>query len=352
MPVDLMSRLQPRLASILLALCAVAPAHASHWMLVGAEGDHAPDRRLTFAEFNNLVTRLDMPLDQAASAGADALLAAKVWRVRVVQVLEAREAPDTISYDIDVHCGRKQTRIAEAIAFARDATTTTTTPNQWADVGGGWPARVHLIACERPKLEKAVAAAKKGNVKPLTDLGMVYVGEHVFGTQLSDVTWTHFWKDGVRPAYTTHRTPEEVEQRRREGLALAEQTAVRAQGVEKEAVFMLEVGANFERKSHDHQSELAGMEGWTEQRVIDAWGAPQSSAQGGETRSLVYEYVKPRYDVVDTTVDLMSAGGGKVGELRQSHVQTSMQPCKRMLSFRQGGSTPGWRLYDYRYDCP
>jgi hypothetical protein len=58
------------------------------------------------------------------------------------------------------------------------------------------------------------------------------------------------------------------------------------------------------------------------------------------------------YDVVTDRVGLMMGRQGPVGELLQSRVETSLQDCKRMLSLRQGGSKPGWRLYDYRYDCP
>lgn len=341
-----------RLLLVLLLLPFAIPADARHWLVVGAEGDGPPHRSLYYAEFESPRTRFEMPLDQAATAGADALLNGKLQQLWVVQVQESGNT-DFTWYTVDVHCARRELRIAEVIAFELDGRQHTVTPNQWVKIGNaGWPSRVHLIACDPARLNVALRKAKDGNLRPLNDLGMAYAGEYVLYSQLADLAWEQFWKDGKRPPRSSHLTAGQSAKLRDDTLALAAATEQKLKDTEKETRFILEVSDNFDRKSDSHQREFAGMEGWTEEQIIDAWGAPASAAQGGQTRSLVYTYQKERYDVVTDRVGLLMGRQGPVGELTESRVETSLQDCKRMLSLRQGGSKPGWRLYDYRYDCP
>lgn len=346
-----MSMLIMRLVSLPLLAFACTQAHAAHWMIVGAEGETPPDRSVIYSQFRGLMTRLDMPLESAASAGAQALLDAKLVKVTVEQIFENPSAPLAILYEVHIHCSRKEMIIVDATLFKRNSTQEYSAPNARTKIGGGWPSRVHTIACEPEKLEKAIGAGAKGNMRPLADLGLTYAGELPLLTDMVTYSYSTFWKETPEPPITTTLTAAQLEAKKKEMLAYTEKMAEEMKNAEKEIHFMQAIHENFDRKSDDQMIAFAGMHGWTEERVIDAWGAPERSADGGETRSLIYNYVKPTYNVVQSTVDVMGSRG-KVGELTQSHVQENFRECRRNLIFRKGGNVPGWRLFDFNYDCP
>lgn len=346
-----LSRLLSRSLPGLLLVATAFHAQAAHWMIVGAEGDRAPNRSVFYSQFRGLMTRLDMPLDAAGSAGAQALLDARMTKVRVQQVFENPSAPLAIMYEVNIHCARREMLIVEAMLFTRNSTQETSYPNERVRIGGGWPSRVHAIACETDKVERALQSAAKGNMRGLDDLGLAYAGELPLLTDMVTYSYSHFWKETPEPEITTGLTAAQLEAKKRETLAFTEEMAETMKNAEQEALFMQAIHENFDRKSDDQRNAFAGMHGWTEAQVIDAWGAPENAATGGATRSLVYGYTKPVYDVVQSTVDVMGVRG-KIGEMTQSHVQESFRNCRRNLVFRQGGKIAGWRLYDFSYDCP
>jgi hypothetical protein len=336
---------------LLMLTMTCSAAYAANWMIVGAEGDKAPDRSIIYSQFRGLMTRLDMPLETAGGAGAQALLDARMTKVLVQQIFENPKAPLAMMYEVHIHCARREMLIVDAILFTRNSTQEHSQPNERVKIGGGWPSRVHAIACETERLNKALQAGAKGNMRPLADMGLTYAGELPLMTDMVTYSYATFWKETPEPPITTSLTDAQLEAKKKETLAYTEEMAEKIKDTEKEIHFMNEIYANFERKSDDQAMAFAGMHGWTEDRVIDKWGAPMSAATGGQTRSLVYGYTKPTYDVVQSTVDVMGTRG-KVGEMSQSHVQESFRNCKRNLVFRQGGNVKGWRLYDFSYDCP
>ncbi|MHC9085956.1 hypothetical protein ACYX7E_13125 [Luteimonas sp. RIT-PG2_3] len=336
--------------SLLLALSA-SHAHAEQWLLVGIEGEQAPDRSVVYSRFRGLMTPLDMPLEAATSAGPQALFDAKMTKVMVQQVFENPSAPLAIIYEVHIHCGRREIKIVEATLFTRNSTQETSSPNVTTRIGVGWPSRVHAIACEPDKLDSALNAAAKGNTRLLADMGMVHVGELPLLTDMVTYSYANFWKETPEPPITTSLTAAELNARKQEALAFTEQMAETMKNVEKEAEFMQAIHDNFDRKSDEQKHAFAGMQGWTEDRVIGAWGAPEQAATSGETRSLVFGYTRPTYEVVQSSVDVIGARG-KVGEMTQSHVHESFRNCRRHLVFRKGGKVAGWRLYDFGYDCP
>ena len=100
---------------------------------------------------------------------------------------------------LDAARARRLDESAEIIVFELDGRHHTVTPNQWVKIGNaGWPSRVHLIACDPARLNAALRKAKDGNMRPLNDLGMAYAGEYVLYSQLADLAWEQFWKDGKR----------------------------------------------------------------------------------------------------------------------------------------------------------
>lgn len=181
--------------------------------------------------------------------------------------------------------------------------------------------------------------------------GDIRVGKKQGHTELSDLTWATFWKDGTRPEYTTRLTREELEKKRQQTLAMladagkkvSQQTAKVRQDIEnadKEDAFMTQVSKAFKSKPAAQQQIFFGMEGWTEKEVVDFWGVPLSVRELSGTRQLDY------YSQDDTRLNVALVNGhgqvvstGQTGELHE---------CEMSLILREGGGKSGYRLVDYR----
>lgn len=338
-----------------LACCLLgASAQAGHWVLVGAEGK-PPRRSHYYAAFDRVETRTPLEAIETSVTSKNVskhLDAARLKRVPVVRVLEGAKDPDTIVYTLEFKCKERLVSINEAIVFNRDATTKTMSKPEFIPIPKTWLNGAALVACDDQKVFAAAqAAGKEQRQDPLADLGLVYVGDFVLPTQLADITWNTFWKDGTRPEYTTTLSAEEVERRRQEMLAqlettqkmLGEKAAQVQQSIEnddKERAFIDQVNQTFKTKNNQQQQLFFGMEGWTEQELVEFWGVPASARELSGMRQLDYssqDDTRQSYAVVARNGHVV--GTGETGELRQ---------CEMSLFLREGGGKPGYRLVDYR----
>lgn len=343
--------------AVLIGGLATLPAHAGNWVLIGHEGDR-PARNHYYADIDDIADRTPPEAVMAvtsktkASEIAQAIEDVRIKRVTVVQVLEPADGPDTVSYQLLFKCKDRLVSIPQAIAWSRDATQKTLSKPTWMSVPRNWIGQAYMIGCEPDKWRPAVeAAAKQKQQGPLADIGLVYVGDYVLNTELSDVTWETFWKDGARPEYTTKLTREELEKKRQQTLTMladaGKQVAQKAakvrqdiENADKEDAFITRINKTFKSKPAAQQQILFGMEGWTEKEVVDFWGVPLSVRELSGTRQLDY------YSQDDTrqNVALINGHGqvvsaGQTGELRE---------CELSLIMREGGGKPGYRLVDYR----
>jgi hypothetical protein len=331
-----------------------ASAHAGHWVLVGAEGK-PPRRSHYYAAFDRVETRTPIEAIETSANSKNVskhLDAARLKRVPVIRVFEGAKDPDTISYTLEFKCRERLVSIVDAVVFNRDATTKMMSKPEFIPIPKTWLSGAALVGCDEKKVfEAAQAAGKQKNQDPLADLGLVYVGNFVLNTELADITWNTFWKDGTRPEYTTTLTAEEVEQRRQEMLAQLESTqkmlgekAAQVQtsieNDDKEREFIDKVNKTFKTKNNQQQQLFFGMEGWTEEEIVEFWGVPSSSRELSGVRQLDYfsqDDTRQSYAVVARNGAVI--GTGETGELRQ---------CEMSLFLREGGGKPGYRLIDYR----
>jgi hypothetical protein len=209
-----------------------------------------------------------------------------------------------------------------------------------------------LVGSEGQRWEPAIdALRKRREPQALADLDMVYAGNHALGTSLSDLSWAWFWQDGARPAYSTHKTAEELERRRQQALALlantGRQVAQRAgtlqqglQALDQELAFQSNLARHFQTKPEAQHRDFKGMAGWTEARLVAFWGPPSRIDDNPQERHLLYLAEDDR----SKSFAVRDGGGNEVaaahyGEWRQ---------CQLELVLRPGGGKPGLRLVDYR----
>lgn len=339
----------------LLACCLLSSAaYAGNWVLVGAEGK-PPRRSHYYAAFDRVEARTPLEAIETSVTSKNAskhIEAARLKRVPVIRVFEGAKDPDTILYTLEFKCQERLVSIAEAIVFNRDSTTQTMSKPEFMPIPKTWLNGASLVACEEEKVMAAAqAAGKQKRQDPLADLGLVYVGDFVLPTQLSDITWQTFWKDNTRAEYTTTLSPEEVERRRQEMLTQldatqkmlgekAAQVQLAIENDDKEREFIDQVNKTFKTKNNQQQQLFYGMEGWTEQELVEFWGVPASARELSGMRQLDYysqDDTRQNYSVVARNGQVV--GTGETGELRQ---------CEMSLFLREGGGKPGHRLVDYR----
>jgi hypothetical protein len=337
------------------ALVAAAPVSAGEWVIVGSEGTR-PDRTIWYADFSSLTSRMPPGTDAMAMKAKDpidALEAARIMRIRVQQVLEDAQGPDSIQYSLEFKCRQRQVSIPEINAYYRDngRSESQSRPN-WMPIPGGWLERTAIIACQPDKWEPALdALQKKRDTRALGELGLAYAGNHVMGTDLPDLSWGQFWNDGSRPAYTTNKSPEELERLRQQTLAaladtnkqLGQRAETMRQGLkdqDKELSFMAAVGKTFRAKPKAQQGYFNSMQGWSESEIASFWGPPSRVYDNAQERHLQYraeDDKRKSFVVVDGAGNAVSEA--HYGELQQ---------CELNFVLRPGGGKPGWRVVDYQ----
>lgn len=339
----------------LVALVAIAPARAGEWVIVGTDGSR-PDRTIWYTDFSSVTSRFAPGTDVAAARARDplaALEAARIMRIRAEQILENAQGPDRIQYSLEFKCQARQVSIPEVNAYFREngRSETQSRPN-WMPIPDGWLERAALIACQPEKWEPAIdALRKKRDSRALGELGLVYAGTHVMGTDLPDLSWSQFWKDGVRPEYTTNKSPEELERRRQQTLAMLADTNTKLgqradalrqdlKSQDQELSFQSVVARTFRTKPEAQHRYFNGMEGWSEDEIVKFWGPPSRTYENAQERHMLYlaeDDQRKSFVLVDGGGNAVSAA--HYGELRQ---------CELSFVLRTGGGKPGWRLVDYQ----
>lgn len=357
-------------AAFLVAIAILpTPAFAGNWMLVGAEGN-APDRRHFYAEFDMISQRYESEAEGGDAAMMDAAVrsrnmgayldARRVMLVRVVEVLERPESPDTLELTVGIKCRSQQFRVFEATSWQRNGRSEKLAGTGWAAIPKNWVDRVRLIACEPDKLNKAIAAAQKSRKPdPLARLGLIYVGKMLLGTELSDVTWAHFWKDGRRPANTSSGTPAEQAARKAETLAALREAVssfeTQVQQRQEDLAMQEKMDRALGSANAKYFQEMQGTAGWSEDKVLARWGDPQGFSESNGVRQLVYYFRDTVYDVVQEQMDVIQCQAGACSKVGQTGGATSTQArvvnCERILFLKQGGTEPGYRLFDFQINC-
>ena len=346
-----------------------APLLAGNWVLMGAEGN-IPDRSHFYAEFDRVDQRYDSEAEGGDQAMMDAAMrsrnmgayldARRVMRVRVIQVLEGTQSPDTIEYYVGIKCQARQFRILNATAWQRNSRNDQLGGTNWAAIGSNWASRAHLIACEPDKLQKAIAAVQKsGKSDALTKLGLVYAGDMLIGTELSDMTWANFWRDGKRPAYSTIYTPKESEARRQAALAELQKAEVefgnKAADIRRDLELQKKIERGLGSINEKYYREMQGMSGASEERVVATFGPPQGHSEANGVRRYDYYFQDTVYDVVQEQMDVMQCQQGmcnKVGETGgATTTKARVVQCQRTLFLKPGASDPGYRLIDFQINC-
>lgn len=345
------------------------PAFAGNWMLVGAQGN-APERRHFYAEFDMISQRYDSEAEGGDAAMMEAAVrspnmgayldARRVMRVRVVEVFEKPDAPDTIEFTVGIKCKTRQFRLLEAISWQRNGRSEKLTGTAWAPIPGNWLDRVRLVACESEKLNKAIAAAQKsGKPDSLTRLGLIYAGDMFLGTELSDVTWARFWKDGRRPAYTPTGTPAEQATRKAEALAALREAVgsfeTQVQQRQEDLAMQEKMDRALGSANAKFFQEMQGTSGWSEEKVLARWGEPQGFTESNGVRRLVYHFQDTVYDLVQEQMDVIQCQAGACNKVGQTGGATTTHArvinCERILFLKEGGTQPGYRLFDFQINC-
>lgn len=345
--------LTPARWAAVMALVSVQ-AQAGNWFLIDLQGQR-PQRTAYLAEFDRVQRRLDDGFDPARLALPGQPLPF-VQRLQVIAVHEAPERADTSQFLVELRCTAGQARIAQVTAWERNGKPQQKPPTDWGPVGKGWLGAAHLIACDEARWQTALETDRR-NPRPtaLAELGLVYFGEHVIGTQLSDAVWTRLWTDGQRPAYTNEGTAAELDRRKREGQALLAQGAAQLEQQAEDTKALMEVTERFNarlaRMNSDVVRAFGGLAGRTEQGVAQAIGAPASLTRSGSQVRMVYDEEGLHSDIVHSPVAVVTGQGAVVGHSTRTHVQTRREVCQRILFLKPIGSNPEPRVYDFQSVC-
>lgn len=358
-----MSNTAPRLVrpmksiviSLLLFLLAVAPANAGMWMMVYAEGQK-PDRTVYYAAFDDVQSRTSpeafLEALQRTGDPIKAEAATKVNQIRVNQIHEAAGGPWLTMFTLEFQCGSQQMRITQQEQHYRQNGRSQQVPGlDWSAITAPWQAQARLLACDEARWKKALEADRRRGQgqDELNKLGLVVVGDHVLPMELNDLSFATLWRDGTEPAFTTNKSPAELDRLRRETIARGEALSTEMRGKEQnlrrdiessqaEDAFMAQVDRNFAAKKYPKQFKdlVHSMKGLTEPEIIEVMGYPDGERLVGGDRLWVY------YSEKDERVANVVSKYGHVavtGELRE---------CELTFILREGGKKSGGRLFDYQ----
>ncbi len=229
--------------------------------------------------------------------------AEKTYKLETITVLENAKAPDWVSSNMIIDCGRN-TFEEKLIQVSPRGGKLTTAPDQPAKQPTN-PVGEALIAfaCDMgPKNSEQRLAARKLD---LTDRGWMFMGP-VTTSDITDLAWNSMWTDGTRPA-STPRSAAELEREMasldaRRQKALAEAQAIAGQVVEADAkdqqraaAIMAEAEANGAiaraRKRREPAAVQRALESWIthgETELVASWGPPTNFEGRAGKRFLRY----------------------------------------------------------------
>jgi hypothetical protein len=358
---------------------------AAPYITIGSEPDGAPNRSIYVADFDLITRSLDGGGDANTMANAamqsanplDFMEAKTIYKMNIYQVME-KGGPITkggptnfIHYVLAFKCRDRLVKIEEATAYDRAGRTQKSSIAEWMPVPDNWVAQAYKIACKAPEWEKAMASARKmatdfqqgkKSKKPLSDpfapLQMQMVGDYAAITNMIDQIWARYWPDAKQPEYESTMSPEEFAKHKAKSIAALEAQAKELGAMAKDVENDLKMQDSMDRASdvagRRFVQELQGMAGRSEEEVVALLGVPNTLNVNGNVRQLDWYWSETTQEQVPVTADVMGCNAhfcGKQGEAVEYHWQTVQVNCRRTLYFREGGTQPGYRLFDFRAGC-
>ncbi len=362
-------------------------AQAAPYITSGSDPAGPPKRSIYVADFDLITRSLDGGGDPSTMANAamqsanpiDYIEAKTIYKINVYQVMEKGGAitkggpTNFIHYVLAFKCRDRLVKIEEATAYDRAGRTQKSSIAEWMPVPDNWVAQAYKIACKAPDWEKAMASARKmatdfqqgkKSKKPLSDpfapLQMQMVGDYAAITDMIDQIWARYWPDAKQPEYESTMSPEEFAKHKAKSIAALEAQAKELGAMAKDVENDLKMQDSMDRASdvagRRFVQELQGMAGRSEEEVVAALGVPNTLNVNGNVRQLDWYWSEQTQEQVPITVDVIggcSHGvcGAKIGETTEYQWQTVQVNCRRTLYFREGGTQPGYRLFDFRAGC-
>ena len=372
-----------RLGGVLSAACLVTvsvPAHATKYMIIGAEPDPAPNRSVYIMSgekvwvFERFVDGFDKVNTDRVPNLAAALEANTIHTVIVQQVFENAGGTNFITYNLDFKCQEGLVSIAKAESYDRAGKGEVRTSSEWMRVPNNWMGKAEMIACDWKSWQSARQVwggdevpqpkRKKKNQEPpssFASLGVEYLGEAniMRVTDAIDLVWNTRWTNAVQPAYYEGTTKEKAAA----AAKLAEmQNKIKTtlQEAKTKVEYDIKMQDKIDKKlgqiGEKFHREMVGIGGSSEDNVISLFGIPQgmiTSTPG--VRQLNYYWSDTETIQVPYQVDIMgSVGGGVigiVGQTTQYRSETRTIQCYRKLFLKEGGQLPGHRVFDFDVGC-
>jgi hypothetical protein len=275
--------------------------------------------------------------------------------VQVYQVLENPDGPFVRHLTLLFNCPAKTVTVTFNLQIyhhnAKNDSGPTGGPHP---VASAWLQQAQRVGCEEASVMAAVKVDHDRGGKDqaeLRKLGMVLALDGVAYWKHYDFAWENLWKDGSKRELSSDKTPEQVEQLRKEIIAKNEQAgkAITAatgglqsqlQGEDAERAFINAVAATFAKKSDIRRRTMGAQAGWTEADVIAFWGVPQQVSELAGARVLVYRNESDERQT-QNTVDMRS------GQVVNSSTTGQLRKCELSLFLKPGGKVPGLRLVDF-----
>ncbi|RDV06243.1 hypothetical protein DXH95_02055 [Sphingorhabdus pulchriflava] len=362
-------------------------AQAGPYITIGSEPDRAPNRSIYVADFDLITRSLDGGGDPSTMANAamqsanpiDFIEAKTIYKINVYQVMEnggpieKGGSTNFIQYFLAFKCRDRLVNIEEATAYDRAGRTQKSSMTEWMPVPDNWVAQAYKIACKAPEWEKAMATArqmatnfeqgkksKKQPTDPFAPLQMQMVGSYAAITDMIDQIWGRYWPDAKQPEYENTMSPAELEKYKAQKIAELEAQSKKLGQMASDIENDLKMQDSMDRASdvagRRFVQELQGMAGRSEEEVVATFGVPNTLNVNGNVRQLDWYWSEQTQEQVPITVDVIggcSHGvcGAKIGETTEYQWQTVQVNCRRTLYFREGGTQPGYRLFDFRAGC-
>ncbi|TAH12828.1 MAG: hypothetical protein EAZ11_05025 [Curvibacter sp.] len=351
---------------ITVGLLSALPSFAYTWAVIHMDGER-PNRMVYFANMDIIASRDDpmerfevfkkvqaqkVPYDQW-----DARIEA-MYKRREVQVYQVLENPDgpfvrdlTLLFDCPANTVTVRSNLQVYHHNGRNDHGPTGGPHP---VASAWLKQARRVGCEEASWQTAVKAdrARGGNSQAeLVKLGMFLALDGVVYWEHYDFAFGKFWKDGAQRQLSSDKSPEQVEQLRKEIIAKNEQAGksigatvakveAQIQGEDAERAFINAVTATFAKKSDIKRRTMSPQVGWTESELVAFWGVPQQVSELAGARVLVYRNESDERQT-QNTVDMRS------GQVVNSSTTGQLRKCELSLFLKPGGKVPGLRLVDF-----
>jgi hypothetical protein len=350
------------ICSVLMVTAAI-PAHATKYVIIGAEPDPAPNRSVYIMSgekawvFERFVDGFDkVNTDRVPNLAA---------------TLDANTIRTVIVYQVFENAGLVS--IARAASNDRAGKEEVRTSTEWMRVPDNWMGKAEMIACDWKSWQSARRAWEGGEVSSpkrkkksqeaassFASLGMEYLGEaNMFNvTDAVDLVWNTRWTDAVQPAYYEGTAAEksasvaklaEMQGEIKTSLADAKTR------VEAEIKMQNRIDAKLGRIGDKFFREMQGIAGNSEDAVIQRWGIPQAlitSTPG--VRQLNYYWSDTETIQVPYQVQIWGmspTGQVPMGERTEYRSETRTIQCYRQLFLKEGGQLSGYRVFDFDVGC-